>query len=126
VLTALRAGLARVPLRLWRVIFWSCTAAVLFLALRPQPAEPMLFNHLDKLQHAAAFAVLTALGWLAGWRRPGRLGLALVGLGVLIEVLQMLTKTRQGEVADALADAVGVALALWALSRSGQQQEDRR
>lgn len=126
-LTPLRAGLARVPLLLWRVVFWSGTAVLLYLALRPQPADPQLFNHLDKLQHAAAFAVLTGLGWLAGWRRPWRLGPALVGLGVLVEFLQMLTRTRQGEVADAAADAAGVLLALWWARRlSGQQQENGR
>ena len=126
-LTPLRAGLARVPPLLWRVVFWSGTGVVLFLALRPQSGDLALFMYQDKLQHAAAFAVLAGLGWLAGWRRPWRLGPALVGLGVVIEFLQMLTRTRQGEVADAAADAAGVLLALWWARRlSGQQQENGR
>ncbi len=77
---------------------------------------PSLFEHSDKVLHMVTFAVLTVLALLS-W--PGRLRLvagALLGYGVLIEVLQSFTPTRSPSLGDVVADAAGIALGL-ALAR---------
>ena len=70
----------------------------------------------DKLAHAGAYAAL--MGFLAhafvGRRAWLAAALALAALGVGIEALQAFVPSRQAELADALANVAGVALA-WAL-----------
>lgn len=90
------------------------------MALLPGDRLPSIFNWWDKAQHALAFAVLAALACL-GWSQvpAWRWCLALVVYGVLIELAQAATGWRHGDVADALADALGVlaglgVAALWA------------
>lgn len=78
----------------------------------------------DKSQHALAYGALTLLGGWAlaplfqskqrAWRYA--MGIA-VGYGVLLEVLQvLLTRCRQAQLGDVLADAFG-ALVVYALVR---------
>lgn len=66
----------------------------------------------DKFNHVLAFAGPALAGLLARSRR-GRAGaagllLALLTWGAVIELLQSLLPPRQGDVADLLADAVGL------------------
>jgi VanZ family protein len=123
---------ARSPLVAWRLSLYGAALGFTLLALLPVDRLPPvpLFNWWDKAQHALAFGVLTLLarlGWPKGsvWRQA----LGLVAYGVLIEFAQAATGWRHGEVADAVADAVGVvaglgAAALWAL-RSGSGGAER-
>ncbi|WP_326533131.1 VanZ family protein [Pseudorhodoferax sp.] len=101
-------------------------ALVTVLALLPRPPEA-LGTGWDKLNHLLAFATLTLLTHLAWprWRWP-RLWALLLGYGVLLELLQGLTPTRQAEARDLLADALGVALAqllgsAWQAWQGGKQ-----
>ncbi len=106
--------------RVWRLVFVLALAVCVYLALRPAGDKPAMFPHIDKLEHALAFATLAVLGWWAGWAMPVRLfvGLALFGIG--IEFAQSFTATRMADVWDALADMAGAALALWVLARRQQ------
>lgn len=68
------------------------------------------FPNSDKFAHVIAFFGLTLLAHNSA---PGKLKwsmLALLGYGILIELLQGLTSYRQASAADALADAVGIVL----------------
>lgn len=97
------------PLRLWRIAFWVCLAAVLTLSLMSD-VSPSLSTGWDKGNHLLAFAVLALLGRVA---YPGRLLLIVVGLlgyGILIELLQSLTGYRVAEFKDLIADALGILL----------------
>jgi VanZ family protein len=65
----------------------------------------------DKLRHALGYAVL---GWIPmavrPWLRHARLYLALaIAWGFVIELLQTLTPTRSFELADVVANTLGVA-----------------
>lgn len=102
------------------MVFLLALAVCVYLALRPAVDMPAVFPHVDKLEHALAFATLAVLGWWAGWTMPMRLfvGLALFGIG--IEFAQSFTATRMADVWDALADMAGAALALWLLARRQQ------
>lgn len=109
------------PLRvagLARVAFWACLLGVVVLSLTPvQQLPPQVLNLWDKAQHAGGFAVLTLLGLWAYPQRAVALLAAMLALGVGIEVAQSATGWRYGDVADWVADAVGVAAAytVWRL-----------
>lgn len=109
------------PLRvtgLARVAFWACLLGVVVLSLTPvQQLPPQVLNLWDKAQHAGGFAVLTLLGLWAYPQRAVTLLAAMLALGAGIEVAQAATGWRYGDVADWVADAVGVAAAyaLWRL-----------
>ncbi|MCE2503875.1 MAG: VanZ family protein [Chlorobi bacterium] len=98
-----------------------CTGLFLFISL-PDPQMPSFdFDFADKLNHVGAFFVMTILAYRAGsWmmkeRKIGQLILiatlfsALYGAGV--EIQQMFVPERSAEIADWLADIVGVLLAI--------------
>jgi len=101
-------------LRLWRALLVLLMAAVLVLALMPAPPRS-IDTGWDKLNHMLAFGTLAVAGRFGfpGARTPLWLLIGgLLGFGVLIELLQMLVPTRSAEVADVLADSVGIAVGL--------------
>ena len=102
-------------LKIKKALFWMCFVALNALALSPAPYLPPLeiFNWWDKAQHAIAFAVLAVLAVLAYPEVSKlRIGLLMIGQGVLIELLQYYGGYRFGDWQDAVADGVGVLLGL--------------
>jgi len=101
--------------RLWRAAFWLAVLAGITASLWPGPQLPdPWFPAADKLQHALAYAVLFLLGRQAGYRSNWGLPLALLALGVTIELAQgAFTETRSAEWLDGLGDAVGIAVGRW-------------
>ncbi len=80
------------------------------------PAGPLGVVGADKWVHAAEYGLLA---WLLAWAvRPGtrravvRTFVAVVGYGVVVELLQVPLATRSGDPVDAVANAVGVTLGL--------------
>ena len=101
-----------------RLAFWACLLGVVALSLSPvQNLPQQVFNVWDKAEHAGGFAVLTLLGLWAYPHRVTALLVAMLALGVGIELAQAATGWRYGDVADWVADAVGVAAAytVWRL-----------
>ena len=101
----------------WKWLWWSggalLIAGVLWLSLVPAQGVPS-FSLSDKAAHALGYGVLAT--WFSGLVvRAHHLaaGAALFGFGVGCELLQHFGRAaRSGEVADALANGVGVAIAL--------------
>ncbi len=93
-----------------RVLFWLACAALLVLSLLPPSGIPSGLMFWDKAQHALGFALLTALALVAAYP-AGRSVLGLVLLGVAVECLQALTPWRHADLADWLADVLGIAIA---------------
>ena len=97
--------------RLWRIALGGLALWIAGLALTPDP-PPQVDTGWDKANHVLAFA---ALGWVArGAAGPAtdaawRWVAAVMVYGVLIEILQTQVPGRHGEMADLLADAVGLA-----------------
>lgn len=89
--------------------FWACAAAVLYLALSPTP--PIQLSGWDKANHVFAFAVLGTLGFTAWPQQRWRLAACLLAYGCAIELLQLLTATRQADWHDVMADVVGLFVA---------------
>ena len=95
-------------------MFWLAFTAITILALLPGPAAPPRLLGTDKLEHAAAFLVLTLLASF-GWRGLPLwfIALAMITHGLVIELVQgspILQRTTS--IADVVADGVGIALAL--------------
>jgi len=87
------------------------------LALQPGFSHPATLLGRDKLEHAAAFAVLTVLVRM-GWPGAPRLVLALplLGYGAALEWLQgAQAMGRTASLSDLAADAVGIGMGFWAV-----------
>lgn len=115
-------SLIRLTPRLWRLLFWICLMAVLVLALMP-PTQPIPTTGWDKANHVLAFLALGCLGRRAYGRQRTAVLLALVGYGVLIELLQGMTTYRDADPTDVLADSIGLLAALaldWFLAWAGR------
>lgn len=94
--------------RLWRCIFYPLVAVVLLLA-----TSPMLESSVDKINHFAAFLVLTTLLKLAHRRLSViYIFLILSIFGLSIEVIQHFLPYRVFSLLDWLADMGGVGLGL--------------
>lgn len=98
------------PLRLG--LYVLATVILLVLCLLPTQDLPDTGTG-DRFEHTAAWFVLTITGYLLAPRRRLAIPAFALAYGVLIEVLQgSLVTGRHGDVADFLADGVGVGLAV--------------
>jgi len=110
-----------------KLAFAVTVLTVIVLSLLPGRDLPQV-GLSDKLEHVIAYAGMALTGCLAFPRLPAflRLLVLLPALGIALEFCQMLVPGRSAEVADAVADTIGVllvivpALALRALSRRGR------
>ena len=100
--------------KLWLAIGWLLIGVVIWLSLIPSP--PKVPTN-DKVAHLVAYGTLR--GWIGQlYRRPlMRLSYAfsLVLLGVVLEFTQWMGGHRWFDVNDAVANALGVLLALLTL-----------
>jgi VanZ family protein len=99
--------------RRWRVLLAALVLAIALLAFTPGEV-PMPTLGQDKLNHATAFAALSAVGLLSrrATASPVRVAVAALLYGVLIELVQSRIPGRSAELADLLADTVGIVLGL--------------
>jgi VanZ family protein len=85
--------------------------AIISLSLTPAPPQIDMENG-DKLGHLAAYGLVTL--WFAqpctALRQRIGLAIGMVALGIALEYAQRATGYRSFEVADMVADALGVAL----------------
>ena len=104
----------------WLVGGLLLVGLVVYLSLTPHPPEPLSFSQSDKLEHCFAYASLSL--WFCQLflqdRQRITVIVALVTLGVVIEILQGLSGYRYFEYADMLANSVGVLLG-FLLARTG-------
>jgi VanZ family protein len=97
-------------------------AVVLLLPSQAMPATGLW----DKLEHAAAFAVLGLLGRAAFPRHAWPLALGLIAFGWACEALQVRVPGRTATLGDAVANAVGVLLAMALASAFCRWRRTRR
>ena len=91
-----------------RVLLSLDLLAISVLAFMSGPEVPVT-THWDKGDHTLAFFSLSLLARFAWPRQPfWRIALALVGYGVLIEIVQSFLATRDAEALDVLADSTGI------------------
>lgn len=108
--------------RFWLLLGVLLVLATLYLCLRPAGGDPPAFPHLDKLQHFAAYLLLT--GWFGALLDRSRypwLALAMLMLGCGIELAQgAMELGRTADLADVLANSMGVAAGI-AVSLAGRE-----
>jgi VanZ family protein len=85
------------------------------MAMAPSTGAPARFAYEDKVQHALAFMAYTLVASRCRLGPTGLWALGLLGFGVAIEFGQSFTPDRQPSLADAFADALGIALGLGVL-----------
>ncbi len=105
---------------LWTAAGVSAATTLVFSLFKGPPGASVLP---DYVLHASAYAVTTLCLLLAAVWRPGRdegmsrfgalpLAAALLAAGIMIEFIQGAFAARDAQVSDAVADAVGIAVAL--------------
>ena len=99
--------------RILRTTFWAAATFAFVMAVLPHPPQ-LPGAPSDKVQHIAAFLVLSLLGSLAHFRtRPLILGAGLSLFGALIEVVQGIPSLhRDSDPLDWLADTAAVVVVL--------------
>ena len=100
--------------RLSRGLFFAaCVLALVMAALPKPPGVP--FEPSDKIQHIAAFAVLTVLARVAFWEaRALSIFVSLSLFGALIECVQLIPALgRDADIVDWLADNIAVLATLF-------------
>ena len=99
--------------RFWLVFGWVSVAAAMVLSLVPVTTV-QLPDWNDKYEHAAGYFLLTF--WFCSiypLQRSWVVGLAMMGMGLLVEILQGLMQLgRQADAMDLVADAIGIVPAL--------------
>ncbi|MBN4079168.1 VanZ family protein [Beggiatoa alba] len=102
----------------WRLLGWAMIAAIIYFSLTASPPEAFEFSNADKLKHFLAYGVL--MGWFAQLYPAGKSqwlwALVFCLLGVAMEFAQAWGGHRFFDVADMVANSLGVLLAWW-LSR---------
>ena len=97
---------------LWLLTGWLGVVAAFVFSLNPATAHAPLIQHGDKLTHLASYATLM-FWWAQLYIAPRQrlvLAVALILLGIAIELLQGFTPSRQSDVFDALANTIGIVL----------------
>jgi VanZ family protein len=101
-------------LRWWRLLGLCLICSIVFLSLQANPMELSRVEMGDKWAHLLAYGVLMAWFGLIVHRRWQWLPAVLfVLLGVGLEFIQGLTGYRYFDMADMLANALGVMLGYW-------------
>lgn len=99
--------------KLWLLIGWGMVLLICFLSLTPNPPE-LGFNLWDKVNHFIAYAGM--MGWFGQlyMKTSQRLTLAvaIIILGIVLEVVQGMGGYRMFEYHDMLANILGVIIAL--------------
>ena len=85
---------------------WGCLAFIAFATLAPIGERPTVVSSAS-LEHYAAFAVLGALFSLAYPRHTAFIVSIVLGSAVLLELAQLLTPDRHGQLVDALQKMAG-------------------
>jgi VanZ family protein len=100
--------------RHWRLLLAVLLGVVSWFAFKPAlPSHG--WAHIDKLQHISAFvalSVVASLGWAPRLRLTRHVAAGLMAYGLFIEAVQTWLPSRSGNLADWVADGVGIALGL--------------
>ncbi len=110
--------------KFWLIIAWFCLCTIFVLSLISIPKVVIIkVDNIDKVEHLIAYAVLMFLFSQCYLQAKTRLvyAIAFICMGILLEVLQGLTATRQFEYADMIANSTGVVVG-WMLSDSYLQK----
>ena len=94
-------------------LYAAAVGVLLYFCLAPTDKVPGAGLFWDKSEHAAAWFVLSILGFTLAPRRPRAICLFALALGGAVELTQAtMGFGRQGDWRDLVADSLGVGLAI--------------
>ncbi len=100
-----------------KLLLWAGVIGLSVISVTPREFLPPIGIHMwDKLQHVLAYAVLAAMGGLA---YPAKKYLAVLFVGLIVlggalEIAQAYVPNRDPGLGDAVANALGAAIGLFA------------
>lgn len=97
--------------RLVAIAAWACLAFIAYATLSPIDARPTLATSAG-FEHVAAFALLGVLFCLAYPRQQIFVFSIVLGSAILLELAQLWTPDRHGELVDAMQKMAGGALGI--------------
>ena len=99
--------------RLWWFIGVGILSYIVYATLTPHP-PPMPGRFTDKVFHILGYFILA--GWFVQLYKPSRLrhyqALGFIGMGTALEFAQLWVNTRSFDLADIVANILGVVLAV--------------
>ncbi|SMM98279.1 hypothetical protein SPONL_2088 [uncultured Candidatus Thioglobus sp.] len=100
-------------LNLIKTTTWLWIFAIAYLSLSPGSEPPTHFTYFDKLLHLGSYGLLTLLA-LSGYAhlKKSKVAIGIVCYSIVIESLQLLAENRWFEIADIVANIIGVVLAV--------------
>ena len=99
---------------LTKLLMWLWLLTILYLSLKPQVEIPFSFEYIDKLLHIAAYGLATILMLLAYPHANQKINAILLFIyGLSIEIAQLFAENRYFEVADLVANLIGILLAIY-------------
>ena len=99
---------------LTKLLMWLWFLAILYLSLKPQMEIPFSFEYMDKLLHIAAYGLGAILMLLAYPNANQKINAILLFIyGLSIEIAQLFAENRYFEVADLVANLIGILLAIY-------------
>ena len=98
--------------RAFQILFFVVVAVGMFLGMRPTP-PPAAYSWMMSFYHLGGLFGCTVLSYLAfpRWKWWFR-GVAMFGVGVMVELVQSFHPNRVTDMEDMLANSAGVALGL--------------
>lgn len=104
---------------LWRLAGWGLVSIVLYLSLVPGPPKALDFAFSDKFEHFFAYSLL--MGWFGQLYvlrlRQIFIAVALCLMGITVEFAQGWGGHRFFDMADMVANSLGVLLGWWLSNR---------
>ena len=107
--------------RFWWTAGLLSLVIIMYQALKPLPGDLIIVMWSDKMWHMFAFVFLFL--WFAGLlesRNFPRLAAILFFYGLAIEFLQIYTPNRNVELADAIANVLGILIGWWLANRGAR------
>ena len=99
---------------LTKLLMWLWLLTILYLSLKPQVEIPFSFEYIDKLLHIAAYGLATIMVLLAYPHANQKINAILLFIyGLSIEIAQLFAENRYFEVADLVANLIGILLAIY-------------
>jgi len=93
---------------------WLWLLTILYLSLKPEVNMPMNFDHIDKLLHLGSYGLAMMLITFAYPQINRYKSVALLfTYSLMIEIAQLFAINRYFEVADLVANFIGILLAIY-------------
>lgn len=100
--------------RIAKIAAWASIAFIVYATLSPLAMRPTLGQLGTDYERFSGYVVVSALILLAYPQHPIRVGLAVIGAAVILEIAQLAIPDRDARVSDALIKVAGALIGIFA------------